>query len=26
MIGFETRTTALGTIDHIGWVFLDVPK
>jgi LmbE family N-acetylglucosaminyl deacetylase len=26
MIGFETHTTALGTIDHIGWVFLDVPN
>jgi LmbE family N-acetylglucosaminyl deacetylase len=26
MIGFETHTAALGTIDHIGWVFLDVPK
>ena len=25
-IGFETHTAALGTIDHIGWVFLDVPK
>ena len=26
MIGFETHTTALGTIDHIGWVYLGVPK
>jgi LmbE family N-acetylglucosaminyl deacetylase len=26
MIGFETHSPALGTIDHIGWVFMDVPK
>jgi LmbE family N-acetylglucosaminyl deacetylase len=25
MIGFETHTAALGTIDQIGWVFLDIP-